>query len=63
MGFSKLISGSIIVTTAATLNGHGVTVIQTSAQAAGVLRPIAGALTFAIFAAGIVGIGLLAIPV
>ena len=49
--------------TAATLNAHGVTDIQTSAQAAEALRPIAGVFTFALFAAGIIGIGLLAVPV
>jgi len=63
MGFSNLISWFIIVTTAATLNAHGITDIQTSAQAAEALRPIAGVFTFAIFAAGIIGIGLLAVPV
>ncbi|HTW53829.1 MAG TPA: divalent metal cation transporter [Stellaceae bacterium] len=63
MGFSNLISWFIIVTTAATLNAHGVTDIQTSAQAAEALRPIAGIFTFVIFAAGIIGIGLLAVPV
>src|SRR5215469_9826313 len=63
MGFSNLISLSIIITTAATLNAHGVTDIQTSAQAAEALRPIAGVFTFALFALGIIGIGLLAVPV
>jgi len=63
MGFSNLISWFIIVTTAATLHAHGVTDITTSAQAAEALRPIAGAFTFYVFAAGIIGIGLLAIPV
>ena len=63
MGFSNLISWFIIITTAATLNASGVTDIQTSAQAAEALRPIAGVFTFAIFAAGIIGIGLLAVPV
>jgi Mn2+/Fe2+ NRAMP family transporter len=63
MGYSNLISLFIIITTAATLNAHGITNIQTSAQAADALRPIAGPLTFWLFAAGIVGIGLLAIPV
>ena len=42
---------------------HGITDIQTSAQAAEALRPIAGVFTFALFAAGIIGIGLLAVPV
>jgi Mn2+/Fe2+ NRAMP family transporter len=63
MGFSNLISLAIIVTTAATLNAHGITDIQTSSQAAEALRPIAGAFTFALFAAGIIGTGLLAVPV
>jgi NRAMP (natural resistance-associated macrophage protein)-like metal ion transporter len=63
MGFSNLISWFIIVTTAATLNAHGITDIQTSAQAAEALRPIAGAFASFVFAAGIVGIGMLAVPV
>lgn len=63
MGFSNLISWFIIITTAATLNAHGLTDIQNSTQAAEALRPIAGVFTFAIFAAGIIGIGLLAVPV
>ena len=63
MGYSNAISLFIIVTTAATLNAHGITDIQTSAQAAEALRPIAGAFAFAVFAAGIIGIGLLAVPV
>jgi Mn2+/Fe2+ NRAMP family transporter len=45
------------------LNAHGITDIQTSAQAAEALRPIAGVFTFALFASGIIGIGLLAVPV
>ena len=52
-----------MVTTAATLNVNGVTDIETSAQAAEALRPIAGALAETIFALGIVGTGLLAVPV
>ena len=63
MGYSNVISLFIIITAAATLNAHGITDIQTSAQAAEALRPIAGVFTFALFAAGIIGIGLLAIPV
>jgi NRAMP (natural resistance-associated macrophage protein)-like metal ion transporter len=63
MGFSNVISLFIIITTAATLNVHGVTDIQTSSQAAEALRPIAGVFTFALFAAGIIGIGVLAVPV
>jgi len=63
MAFSNLIALSIIVTAAATLNAAGKTDIQTSAQAAEALKPIAGAFAEAIFALGIVGTGLLAIPV
>jgi NRAMP (natural resistance-associated macrophage protein)-like metal ion transporter len=63
MIFSNLIAFFIIVTTAATLNAHGVTHIDTAAQAAEALRPIGGPLTFALFAAGIIGTGLLAVPV
>jgi Mn2+/Fe2+ NRAMP family transporter len=63
MGFSNLISLFIIITTAATLHAHGITDIQTSAQAAEALRPIAGVFTFALFAAGIIGIGVLSVPV
>ena len=63
MAFSNLISFFIIVTAAATLHVNGITDIQTSAQAAEALRPIAGELTFIVFAAGIIGIGLLAVPV
>jgi Mn2+/Fe2+ NRAMP family transporter len=63
MGYSNVISLFIIVATAATLNAHGITNIQTSAQAAEALRPIAGVFTFALFSAGIIGIGLLAVPV
>ncbi|NVN85403.1 MAG: divalent metal cation transporter [Rhodopseudomonas sp.] len=63
MAFSNLIALSIIVTAAATLHAAGKTDIQTSAQAAEALKPIAGAFAEVIFALGIVGTGLLAIPV
>ena len=63
MAYSNIVSLFIIVSTAATLNAHGITDIQTSAQAAEALRPIAGVFTFALFAIGIIGIGLLAVPV
>ena len=52
-----------VVTTAATLNANGITDIETSAQAAEALRPIAGQFAFAMFALGIIGTGLLAVPV
>ncbi|HEX5278646.1 MAG TPA: divalent metal cation transporter [Micropepsaceae bacterium] len=63
MSFSNVVGFFIIVTTAASLNAHGITKIDTAAQAAEALRPIAGELTFALFAAGIIGTGLLAVPV
>lgn len=63
MFFSNLIAFFIIVTTAATLHTQGITHIDTAAQAAEALRPIGGPLTFALFAAGIIGTGLLAVPV
>jgi NRAMP (natural resistance-associated macrophage protein)-like metal ion transporter len=63
MAFSNLIALSIIVTAAATLHAAGNTDIQSSAEAAEALRPIAGAFAEVIFALGIVGTGLLAIPV
>ncbi|MET0220242.1 MAG: divalent metal cation transporter [Tardiphaga sp.] len=63
MAFSNLIAISIIITAAATLNATGKTDIQSSAQAAEALRPVAGALAEWIFALGIIGTGLLAIPV
>ena len=63
MTFSNLIAFFIILSTAATLNAAGVTDIQTSAQAAEALRPIAGDLTFLLFSLGIIGTGMLAVPV
>jgi NRAMP (natural resistance-associated macrophage protein)-like metal ion transporter len=63
MAFSNVIALFIIVTTAATLHVHGIIDIQTSSQAAEALRPIAGSFTFAVFAAGIIGTGMLAVPV
>jgi Mn2+/Fe2+ NRAMP family transporter len=63
MAFSNLIGLFIMLTAAATLNAHGVTDIQTSSQAAEALRPIAGPLAFTVFALGIIGTGLLAVPI
>jgi NRAMP (natural resistance-associated macrophage protein)-like metal ion transporter len=63
MIFSNVVAFFIIMTTAAVLNAGGITNIQTAAQAAEALRPLAGELTFLLFALGIVGTGLLAIPV
>lgn len=63
MGFSNLIAFFMIVATAATLHAHGVTDIESTQQAAEALRPIAGDAAFFLFALGIIGTGLLAIPV
>ena len=63
MTFSNVIALCIVVATAVTLNMNGVTDIQTSSQAAEALRPVAGEFAFAVFALGIVGTGLLAVPV
>src|SRR5947199_7672317 len=59
MTVSNVVAFFIIVTTATTLHAHGVTKIDTAGQAAQALKPIAGAFTFALFAAGIIGTGLL----
>ncbi|CAH1905189.1 NRAMP (Natural resistance-associated macrophage protein) metal ion transporter [Candidatus Nitrotoga sp. HW29] len=63
MGFSNLIAFFIILTAAVTLHAYGITDIQTSAQAAEALRPLAGEFAFLLFTAGIIGTGLLAVPV
>jgi Mn2+/Fe2+ NRAMP family transporter len=63
MAFSNIIALAIMLTTAATLHRVGITDIETSAQAAQALRPIAGEFAFVLFALGIVGTGLLAVPV
>ncbi|MEC5159627.1 NRAMP (natural resistance-associated macrophage protein)-like metal ion transporter [Janthinobacterium sp. CG_23.3] len=63
MGFSNLVAYFIILTAAATLGVHGISNIDSSAQAAEALRPIAGEFAFFIFAMGILGTGLLAVPV
>jgi len=60
---SNLVAFFIIVTTAATLHSHGVTHIDTAAQAAEALRPVGGEFAFALFAMGIIGTGMLAVPV
>jgi NRAMP (natural resistance-associated macrophage protein)-like metal ion transporter len=63
MGFSNIVALFIMLTTAATLNAHHITNIETSSQAAEALRPIAGRFAFTIFALGIIGTGMLALPV
>ena len=63
MAISNLIAFFIMLTTAVTLHQHGVTDIQTSAQAAEALRPVAGDFAFLLFSLGIIGTGFLAVPV
>jgi Mn2+/Fe2+ NRAMP family transporter len=63
MLMSNLIALAIMIATAATLHAHGVTTINTAAEAASALKPIAGRFAFALFSLGIIGTGLLAIPV
>jgi len=63
MGFSNLIAFFIILSTAATLHVAGIVDIQTSAQAAEALRPLGGATAFLLFSLGIIGTGMLAVPV
>ncbi len=63
MAFSNVIAFFIILDTAAVLHAHGITDIQTAAQAAEALRPIAGELAFLFFGIGIIGTGLIAVPV
>jgi NRAMP (natural resistance-associated macrophage protein)-like metal ion transporter len=63
MVFSNLVAIFIVWAAAATLNAHGVTTIGSASQAAEALRPVAGRFAFFLFALGIVGTGLLAVPV
>ena len=63
MFFSQAIMFFIIITTAATLHAKGITNIETASQAAEALRPVAGNLAYLLFAAGIIGTGLLAVPI
>ena len=60
--FSNVVMFFIILTTAITLNRHGLTHIETSRQAAEALRPFAGKFAATLFTVGIVGVGFLAIP-
>jgi NRAMP (natural resistance-associated macrophage protein)-like metal ion transporter len=63
MIYSNLIAFCIMLTTAVTLHAAGVTDIQSAAQAAEALRPLAGEFAFLLFALGIIGTGLLAVPI
>ena len=63
MFFSQTIMFFIIITTAATLHAGGTTDITTASQAAEALRPLAGDFAYLLFATGIIGTGLLAVPI
>lgn len=63
MFYSDLTAYFIILATAVTLHASGVTDIQTAAQAAGALKPLAGNFAFLLFATGIIGVGLIGVPV
>jgi NRAMP (natural resistance-associated macrophage protein)-like metal ion transporter len=63
MAFSNIVAFFIILTAASTLHAHGIRDIQTADQAARALQPLAGRFAFSVFAMGIVGTGLLAVPV
>ena len=63
MCFSNLIAFCTMLSTAVTLHAAGVHNIQNAAEAAGALRPLAGDFAFLLFACGIIGTGLLAVPV
>jgi NRAMP (natural resistance-associated macrophage protein)-like metal ion transporter len=63
MAVSNLVAFFVILTAAATLHAHGIVDIQTAAQAAKALEPLAGRFAFVVFALGIIGTGLLAVPV
>lgn len=63
MGFSNLVAFFIMLTAAVTLGANGITNIESSAQAAEALRPVAGDFAFVLFASGIIGTGMLAVPV
>ena len=63
MIYSNLIAFCIMLTTAVTLHAAGVTDIRSAAQAAEALRPLAGQFAFLLFALGIIGTGLLAVPI
>jgi Mn2+/Fe2+ NRAMP family transporter len=63
IAFSNLVALAIIITTAATLHANGTTDVDTAQQAADALKPVAGDFAFLVFALGIIGTGLLAVPV
>src|SRR5262249_1616451 len=63
MGFSNLVALAILTSSAVTLHAHGIGEVGTAAQAAEALRPIAGTWAFVLFTLGVVGTGLLSVPI
>lgn len=63
MGFANLVGLFVMLTAGATLHANGITDITTASDAAQALRPLAGDFAFALFALGIIGTGMLAVPV
>jgi NRAMP (natural resistance-associated macrophage protein)-like metal ion transporter len=63
MAFSNLVMYFIILTSAAVLHAHGKTSVQTADQAAAALAPLAGPFAFVVFSVGLIGAGLLAVPI
>jgi Mn2+/Fe2+ NRAMP family transporter len=63
MFYSDVTAFFIMLATAVTLHAAGVTKIETAAQAAGALRPLAGEFAYLLFALGIIGVGLIGVPV
>src|SRR5580658_5515735 len=63
MFYSDLVAYSIILATALTLHAAGITNIETAAEAASALRPLAGNFAFLLFTLGILGVGLIGVPV
>ncbi|WP_420382105.1 NRAMP family divalent metal transporter [Novosphingobium sp.] len=63
MGFSTVVAIAIIIAAAATLHARGITDVQSAQQAAQALEPVAGRFAFLLFSFGVIGTGMLAIPV
>jgi len=63
MACSNLVMYFIILTSAAVLHAHGKTGVQTAQQAADALAPLAGPFAFVVFSVGMIGAGLLAVPI
>ena len=63
MFYSDVTAYFIILATAVTLHAAGITDINTAAEAASALRPLAGSFAFTLFAVGILGVGLIGVPV